>query len=185
MPSTRLRRALAHTSQPAIPGLLTPDPAPGTPAYAEHLARQREDARADLARAAAPRKGRSRPAPPPYEAPQPSKGERIAPLVPTPWPDFPCLAVARCEGEVAWVAPEGTDARAAFPLFPGEYRRSPLTPQLYRYGLPHDLKQDLQGHLRAIAARWEQVPDELRKEGDRLLRLLESALCYDESEGEG
>ena len=184
MPSTRLHRALAHASQPAIPGLLTPDPAPGTPAYAEHLAQQREDARADLARAAAPRKGRSRPVSPPYKAPQPSKGEWVAALVPTPWPDKPCLAVVRVEGECAWVAPEGSPDRAAYPLFPGEYRRSPLTPQLYRYGFPHDLKQDLQGHLRAIASRWGDAPLEILREGDRLSRLLDSVLCYDESEGD-
>lgn len=173
MPSPTRRRTYTG-SQPSIPGLLDSSPT--------HLAQQRDQARADLERAAAPPRRRSRTASPPYEALQPSKGEWVAPLVPTPWPDFPCLAVARCEGECAWVAPEGTDVRAAYPLFPGEYRRSPLTPQLYRYGLPHDLRRDLQGHLRAIASRWGDAPPEILREGDRLSRLLDAVLCYDESE---
>ena len=176
MPSPTRRRTYTG-SQPSIPGLLDSTPA--------HLAQQREQARADLERAAAIPKQRSHPSGSKRRSHLLPKGERIAPLVPTPWPDFPCLAVARCEGEVAWVAPEGIDARAAYPLFPGEYRRSPLTPAHYRHGIPFDLRQDLESHLRAIAARWEQVPEELRREGDRLLRLLESALCYEESEGEG
>lgn len=173
-PSNPTRRRTYTGSQPSIPGLLDSSPA--------HLAQQREQARADLERAAATPKQRSQSSGSKRRSHLLPKGERVASLVPTPWPDSPCLAVARCEGEVAWVAPEGTDVRAAYPLFPGEYRRSPLAPQLYRYGLPHDLRRDLQGHLRAIASRWGDVPPEILREGDRLSRLLDAVLCYDESE---